>query len=102
MKSPGHLVAAVIWLGAGVVLLFAWPQMYEGALNSHRRLAEFLRLPVGSERFYRAFGRAVVIVVSVACLLAAVADVEQAFTGRESRMRAMQWGDLWPFGAAAR
>ena len=97
MKSPGHLVTALIWLGAGVALFFAWPQMYEGALSSHRRLAGLLRLPLGPERFYRVFARGVVIVLSVMCALAAIADVEEAFTGRASSLRQTQWRGLWPF-----
>jgi len=97
MKSPGHLVIALTYLSLGLVLLFTWKRLYKGALDSHRRVTEFLGLPLGSEQFYRLFTRFVVIVVSAGCLLAAISELEQAVTGREPRLREMQWRDLWPF-----
>jgi len=97
MQSPSHLVTGAVWLGVGVVLLFSWRQLYESAFIGHARITRFLRLPLGSERFYRLFTRFVVIVFSVVCLLTAIANFEQAFTGRESWLRTAQWRDLWPF-----
>jgi hypothetical protein len=98
IASPGHLVGATLWLGMGIVLFLSWREFYEGARRSHVRVAEVLGVPFRPKRLYRALTRFVVTAVSVGCLFGAITEAEQAFTGRESRLRMTQtWRDMWPF-----
>ena len=98
MASPGHLVAAILWLGMGLVLFFGWRDFYDGARRSHARVGRLLGVPFKPKRFYRLLTRVLVIAVSLGCLFGAVTEAEQALTGRESRLRMAQtWRAIWPF-----
>jgi hypothetical protein len=86
-----------MWLLIGILLFVSWDKLLQGLIESHRTFWGRLGIPLGSERIPRVFLRAVVTVLSLACLLAGSGNLYKFSTGRDWFLRNAQWTDLWPF-----